>query len=230
MMAPDKPRPRQLTLALGHAESFARADFLESPSNAAALALIDRWPDWPSRVVVLVGPKGAGKSHLAAIWGAAAGARFVSARALDEAAVPAALACGALVLEDLAPGAMHETALFHLLNLAREENAYVLITAASAPAAWEIGLPDLRSRLRAAPTVTLAPPDDELLRAVLVKLFADRQLAVEESLITYLVARMERSLAAATDTVATLDRMALAQRRPVTRALAAQLLRDLPPE
>jgi chromosomal replication initiation ATPase DnaA len=229
-MTAKSPGPHQLVLALGHTESFAREDFIAGPSNDAALALVERWPDWPARIMALIGPKGAGKSHLAAIWAAAAGARFISTRVLDEASVPSALAAGALVVEDLAEGAFDELALFHLLNVAREERAHLLITAQTAPAGWQIALPDLRSRLREAPTVTLAPPDDALLRAVLIKLFADRQLAVEDSLVTYLVARMERSLAAATELVAALDRAALAQKRPVNRGLAAELLRDEAPD
>src|SRR4051812_17302048 len=104
--------PRQLALALDHAESFARDDFLGGPSNAAALALIDVWPDWANRSVMLCGPEGSGKSHLAAIWARTAGARFLAARALDEAAVPGALATGALVIEDILPGAFDERALF----------------------------------------------------------------------------------------------------------------------
>src|SRR5882762_5972741 len=114
--------PRQLALALGHAESFAREDFLGGPSNAAALALIECWPDWPGRAVVLVGPEGSGKSHLAAIWAANAGARFLAARSLGEANLPAALVTGALVVEDLAAGLFDEQVAFHLLNLAREED------------------------------------------------------------------------------------------------------------
>ena len=113
--------PRQLALALEHKESFAREDFLSGPSNAAALALIDSWPAWPHRAVMLTGPEGSGKSHLAAIWAQAAGARLVAAHALEETAVPAALATGALVVEDIAPGTFDERALFHLLNLAGEE-------------------------------------------------------------------------------------------------------------
>src|ERR1700741_695339 len=109
--------PTQLALALGHAESFARDDFLAGPSNSAALTLVERWPDWPDRTVVLVGPQSSGKSHLAAIWAETAGARLISARALDGASVPGALATGALVLEDLAEGRFDERALFHLLNL-----------------------------------------------------------------------------------------------------------------
>src|SRR3954465_2519093 len=114
-----KGEPTQLALALDHAESHAREDFLSGPSNAAALALIDAWPDWPAPAVVLVGPEGSGKSHLASIWASAAGARFLAARALEEADLPAALATGALVVEDLAASAFDERALFHLVNLAR---------------------------------------------------------------------------------------------------------------
>ena len=218
--------PRQLALALGHGESFAREDLLEGPSNAAALALIERWPDWPARIVALVGPEGAGKSHLAAIWAASAGARVVAGHTLDESTVPTALATGALVVEDLAVGIFDERALFHLLNMARAEKVDVLITARTPPIAWQAGLPDLASRLREMPVVTLEAPDDALLRAVLIKLFADRQLAVDENLIGYLVARMERSFAAAGSMVAALDREALRQQRPVTRALAGELFRD----
>jgi chromosomal replication initiation ATPase DnaA len=217
--------PTQLALALDHAESLAREDFLAGPSNAAALALIERWPDWPSRIVLLRGPEGSGKSHLAAVWARAAGARTLSPRALAGADVPIALATGALVLENLSESRFDEAPLFHLLNLAREERAYVLITARSAPASWRIALPDLASRLRAVPVVALEPPDDALLRAVMVKLFSDRQLAVDESVIGFLAARIERSFAGARAAVARLDREALRLKRPVTRALAAELFR-----
>ena len=217
--------PRQLALALPHAESFAREDFLTGAPNEAALAMIERWPDWPDRALALVGPEGAGKSHLAAIWAEIAGARRVSARALGETNLIGALATGALVIED-APARLDERALFHLLNLIREEEAYLLITARVAPARWSVALPDLASRLRAVPTVALSAPDDALLRAVLVKLFADRQLGVDSSLVSYLVTRIERSFAAARAVVETLDREALRMQRPVTRALAAELLRE----
>ncbi|AMN42881.1 DnaA/Hda family protein [Rhodoplanes sp. Z2-YC6860] len=218
--------PMQLALALDHAESHAREDFLEGPSNAAALTLIERWPDWPSRTVLLRGPEGAGKSHFAAIWARQAGARILSPRMLESAAdVPIALATGALVLENLAEGDFDENALFHLLNLAREEHAFLLITARTAPTGWRIGLPDLASRLRALPGVALEAPDDALLRAVIVKLFADRQLAVDEGLVNFLANRIERSFAAAREAVNRLDQEALRLKRPVTRALAAELLR-----
>jgi chromosomal replication initiation ATPase DnaA len=215
--------PRQLALALEHAESFAREDFLTGPSNAAALALVDSWPAWPHRTVMLTGPAGSGKSHLAAVWAQAAGARLVAAHALDEAAVPAALATGALVVENLAAGAFDERALFHLLNLAREEQAFVLLTARAAPPSFSIR--DLGSRLKALPVIAMAPPDDVLLRAVLVKLFSDRQVAVDESLISYLAMRIERSFAAAGAVVAHLDGEAMRRKRPLTRAFAAEILR-----
>jgi chromosomal replication initiation ATPase DnaA len=216
--------PRQLALALGHDTSFAREDFLEGPSNAAALGLIERWPDWPDRLLVVTGPEGSGKSHLAAIWADTTGARFLAARSLAQANPRAALSTGALVIEDVAGDAIDERALFHLINLAREEGAFVLVTAPTAPSGWTLRVPDLASRLRALPVVELGAPDDALLRAVLVKLFADRQLAVDESLLGYLANRIERSFAAARATVERLDREALRLRRPVTRALAAEIM------
>jgi chromosomal replication initiation ATPase DnaA len=218
--------PRQLALALGHTDSFAREDFLTGPTNADALAMIEHWPDWPSRALALVGPEGAGKSHLAAIWAETAGARFLAARALAEADLPAALATGALVVEDAEAGTFEERALFHLLNLTREEEAFLLLTTRAAPTVWQVRIPDLASRLRAMPQVVLGAPDDVLLRAVLVKLFADRQLHVDDAVVNYVATRIERSFAAARRVVALLDREALQQKRPVTRALAAELLRD----
>jgi chromosomal replication initiation ATPase DnaA len=218
--------PRQLVLALDHAVSYARDDFLAGPSNTAALTLIDRWPDWPNRVMVLTGPEGAGKSHLATIWAEAAGARTLSAKLLGETDLPSSFATGALVLEDLEPAGLDERALFHLLNLAREESAYVLVTARAAPASFAVTIRDLASRLRALPVVTLAAPDDTLLRSLIVKLAADRQLAVDEPLVNYLANRIERSFAAARSAVARLDEEAMRQHRPVTRALAAELFRD----
>jgi chromosomal replication initiation ATPase DnaA len=215
--------PTQLTLALRHSERLAREDFLEGPGNSEALGLIECWPDWPARVMLLTGPKGSGKSHLASIWAQMAGARIVSARSLDRERVPGALATGALVVENLAAGCFDEAALFHLLNLAREEDAFLLLTAREAPATWPPGLPDLISRLRAVPGVQLAPPDDALLHAVIVKLFADRQLTVDESLVRYVAMRIERTFAAAQAAVTILDREALQLGRPVTRTLAGEL-------
>ena len=219
-------QPRQLAFALPHAESLTRDNFQEGPANAAALALIDSWPEWPSRTMLLVGPKGSGKSHLATIWAEQAGARSTTAHALTAANVPAALATGALVVEDLNEATFDERALFHLLNLAREDQAHVLITARVAPTALEIELRDLRSRLRALPVVTIQPPDDQLFRALIIKFCADRQLPVDEALVGYLAARIERSYVAARQAVEFLDSEALRLGRPVTRALAAEVLRN----
>jgi len=218
--------PRQLVLALPHAESFARDDFLAGPSNAAALALIERWPDWPARVMALVGPEGSGKSHLAAVWAEMTGARVLAAKLLGETDLPTAVATGALVVEDLEPAVLDERALFHLLNLAREEDACVMITARTPPATCPVSIRDLASRLRAVPAVTLAAPDDALLRSLIVKLAADRQLSVDQPLVNYLANRIERSFAAARAAVMRIDQEAMRQQRPVTRALAAELFRD----
>jgi chromosomal replication initiation ATPase DnaA len=216
--------PRQLALALEHSESFAREDFLSGACNAAALALIEAWPHWPGNIVVLTGPEGCGKSHIAAIWANIAGARTIAARVLDRLTVPSALATGALVIEDLVPQDFDERALFHLLNLAREEDAFVLLSARTAPAGWTFAIPDLASRVKAIPQVALSAPDDVLLRAVLVKSFTDRQIAVDESLIVYLSRRIERSFAAVRAIVARLDEEAMRRKRPLTRALAVEVL------
>lgn len=216
--------PRQLAFALPHAESLTRDNFLEGPANAAALALIDHWPDWPNPVMLLVGPEGSGKSHLAAIWAEQSGARSISAHALTADEVPGALATGALVVEDLETASIDERALFHLLNLAREDAAFVLMTARVPPT--DVELRDLRSRLRALPNVQLLPPDDHLFRALIVKFCADRQLAIDESVVSYLSTRLERSYAALRKTIELLDTEALRLGRPVTRALAAELLRN----
>jgi chromosomal replication initiation ATPase DnaA len=215
----------QLVLALGHAESFAREDFIAGPSNAAALALIDRWPDWPARIVALAGEEGAGKSHLAAVWGEKSGARFLSGRLLDDADLPAALSTGALVIEDLTPPCFDEVRLFHLLNLAQQQGADVLLTTRGSPALWPVSLPDLSSRLRALPVVSVAPPDERLLRALMLKLAADRQIELDDNVVNFVLARIERSFAGVQGAVAELDREALRQKRPVSRALAAELLR-----
>lgn len=219
---------RQIPLDLPHAESRARADFLSAPANEAALALIDAWPDWPARLVALSGPEGSGKSHLAAIFAEEAGAPVLPAAKLDAALVPSLLAGGALVLEDLGDGPLDETALFHLINLANEQGASVLVTTRRLPTALaqEVMTRDLASRLRAMPAVTIGAPDDRLLAMVAVKLFADRQISPDDALLSYLLPRVERSIGALRDLVAALDREALARKRPLTRALAAELLRE----
>lgn len=218
---------RQLPLDLPHTISFRRDDFLESGANAEALALIERWPAWSTHAAAIVGPHGSGKSHLSAIWAETSGARSIPANLLAIEDVPRALATGALVVENLAAGQFDEAAVFHLLNLAREERASVLFTASHRIDAGMATLPDLASRLRAIPVATLRTPDDALIAAVLVKHFSDRQIAIEQDVIAYLLPRMERSLGNARALVARIDDAALAARRPVTRALVAALLRDM---
>jgi chromosomal replication initiation ATPase DnaA len=149
----------------------------------------------------------------------------VSAHSLGEADLPAALATGALVVEDAA-AIVDQRALFHLINLAREEGVYLLFTARTMPSLWPVTLADVVSRLRALTVVTLYAPDDATLRGVIVKLAADRQLALDESVVGYLSTHIERSFAAARSAVIALDREALRQGRPPSRALAAEMFRD----
>jgi len=234
----------QMAFDLPLRPGMGREDFLVTPCNAAALEAIERWPGHPPRMpaLVLLGPAGSGRTHLAEIWRTRHDALRATAAELNVEAVPHLLARGALVLEDLpggregegkgegkGGGGLDEVALFHLLNMARESGAHVLITTTITPPAWPVRLPDLKSRLAALPIARLEPPDDELLRAVLAKLFADRQLVVGEEVLQYLLLRMERSLAFARDLVAALDTASLREKRPVTRHLAARVLRDLMP-
>jgi chromosomal replication initiation ATPase DnaA len=216
----------QLTFDLPHIPALGSEDFFISGSNEQAVKLIEAWPGWPSPFAVIAGPQGSGKTHLANVWRARSGAQAFPAQAIGEAVEAVRTGAVPVVIEDFDHAPVDEPAAFHLLNLARESGSSVLITARGEPGAWEIGLPDLRSRLRAAALVTIAEPDQALLGAVLVKLFADRQVGIEPGVIGYLLKRMERSMAAAQGLVEALDRAALAERRPVTRALAARLFAD----
>lgn len=218
---------RQLPLALPAAPRLGRADFCVAPSNALALRAVEGWEGWPGGKLALCGPAGSGKSHLAAIWAAETGGAVVTGACLAQADIPALAARGRLAVDAAAAVAGDrdgERALLHLHNLLLAEGGRLLLTGRAAPARWPVGLPDLASRLAATPTAVLAAPDDALLSAVLVKLFADRQIAVPAGLISWMVARMERSFAAARDLVARIDARALAEGRPVSRALAAAVL------
>lgn len=216
--------PVQLPLALTHPPQYGRDSFLVGPSNSAALSLIERWPNWPSPIVVLSGPAGSGKSHLAHIWRERANAQFISAADLAE-GNPVTLARDAgLAVEDVDPADVPEQALFHLINSGKEVGAGLLITSRAAAAEWQLSLPDLHSRLRMATPAALAAPDDDLLRTVLVKLFADRQLIVDKAMVDYLLLRMERSLGSAIGLVDALDREALAAGQRITRPMAARIL------
>ena len=219
-------KPEQLVLELPHRPALGLEDYLVSGSNAAAVALVDRWPDWPAGAAVISGPPGCGKSHLANVWRMKSNADAVAAAHIAIADVPQLAASGALIVEDIA-ATRDEAALFHLLNLVREQRLAMLLTSALAPGDLGLALPDLRSRLNALPHALIAPPDDALLRAVLVKLFADRQLSVEPQIIAYLLVRMERSMEAASRLVAELDHRSLALQRAVTRSVAAAALESL---
>jgi chromosomal replication initiation ATPase DnaA len=219
-------RGRQLALDLPHRVSLSREDFLVAPSNANAVALIDSWPHWPQYVAIIVGPPGSGKSHLAEVWREKSGANTIQARDLRVEKVPALVSNKALAVEDAGAGAIDERALFHLFNFVREHQAHLLITANSHPTQWGIKLPDLISRLQAMPTVELGLPDDTLLRGVIVKLFADHQIAIDETVVAYLLARMPRSLEAARKIVAIIDRKAFEEKAEVTRPFVSRLLAE----
>ncbi len=223
---------RQLTFDLPLPPHLGREDFVPSPANAPALAAIEGWRDWPGGRMLLTGPEGAGKTHLAAIWAGLTGAATLAARDLPGADLPGLAATGAVAVEDaerIAGDRAAETALFHLHNLLAGTGA-LLVTADRPPRDWGLGLADLLSRLQAMPVARIDLPDDALLSAVLVKLFADRQVAVAPALIPWLVARMPRSIGAARALVAALDAAALAAGKPVTRALAAGVLSCAPGE
>lgn len=218
---------RQLTLDLPVRPARGRDDFFVSPVNAMAVAQVERWRDWPQGKLMLIGPEGAGKTHLTHVWAELAAATVIDAATLAQADLPALASIGAVAVDgvDRIVGiAASEAALFHLHNLALAEGGALLFTARRPPRDWPPGLPDLASRMQGTATALLDPPDDALLSAVLVKLFADRQLSVPPALIGYLVGRMERSFAAAAGIVARIDREALATGRKPGLKLARELL------
>jgi chromosomal replication initiation ATPase DnaA len=215
---------RQLPLDLGHRPALGGEDFLVAPCNAEALEWLDRWPDWPGPALVVHGPAGCGKTHLAHVFAARSGAPVLAAAGLHRDDPPRLLAAArALVLEDADRG-VDEVALFHLYNLVKEAGAKLLLTAALPSGRWPVALPDLASRLKTAPNAAILPPDDALMAALLVKLFADRQLRVGQELIAYLLPRLERSFQALRQVVAKLDAAALAERREITVPLARRVL------
>ncbi|MBP5856126.1 DNA replication protein [Marivibrio halodurans] len=222
--------PRQLPLDLPHRPARGRDDFLLAPCNDEAVRWIDLWPSWPAPALVLHGPGGCGKTHLLNVWATRADAPVWEAGELAVEDLDRRLGAAMAVAVDHADTLASEDraeagdALFHLYNMMRERGGHLLLAAREAPARWAFGRADLRSRLAAAPAVGLGAPDDALLAAVLTKLFGDRQLPVGPEVIRYLTARMPRTFAAAGTIVADLDRLALAERRRVTTALARRVL------
>jgi chromosomal replication initiation ATPase DnaA len=220
--------PAQLVFDLAQRSALDAEDFFVSASNAAAIGIVDGWPAWSHWAAVVSGPVGAGKSHLVNVWRSKSKATCLQAADVGETTVQgfggADADCQALAIENLEAGIGNERVLFHLLNLAREHKLSMLLTSRVPPGELDVTLPDLRSRLRALPHVAIEPPDETLLGVILVKLFADRQLAVEPHVIAHLQRHMERSTEVATGVVNEIDRLALATHRKVTRALAAEAL------
>lgn len=227
-MIPARLTPHQIPLDLGHRTAMGRDDFLISPANEDAVAWIDRWPDWPAPALILYGPPACGKSHLAAVWQERSCARRVAAGDLRKhSAEDLTAGTQPLLIDpfDAVPGdRAAEAAAFHIYNILREQGRTMLLTLTIAPVRTDFVIPDLASRLRAAPAVSISAPDDALLAAVLVKLFADRQIAVGQDVLAYALARMERSFAAARDLADAADRLALAEKRPVSVPLIRQVL------
>jgi chromosomal replication initiation ATPase DnaA len=217
----------QLVFDLAHRQALGAGDFLLAPCNRDAVGWLDRWPDWPAPALTIHGPAGSGKTHMAEVWRARSGARVVPIAGI--AAHPLAAfddGGNAWVIDDVSPG-FPETAFLHFYNAVAERGGHLLITSRSAPSRWSLALPDLRSRLVAAPAIAVGRPDDTLLAAVLVKLFADRQLPVGPDVLTYLLARMERSFPAMHALVAALDRQALAEQKRITVPMARNILMKL---
>ncbi len=220
----------QLPLGFEHRPALSGEDFLVASCNRDAVAWLDRWPDWPTPALVIHGPAGCGKTHLAEVFLEASGARPVSAEDLRREELPPSLdGARACVVEDAGKllGGGLEEALLHLYNALSESGRHMLLTAPQPPARWPVELPDLRSRLKASAAVAIGLPDDALIAAVMVKLFADRQLRIDPEVVSYAVARVERSFDALRHLVAAVDAAALAARRNITVPLVRQVLEDL---
>lgn len=217
---------RQLVFDWPHRPAVGRDDYLVASCNKDAVGWIDLWPDWPAPVLLLCGPPGCGKSHLAAVWQARTGAVSIDPSALPDMEAIGKTDHHHCLLEDASEVADH-TAFLHLYNQTAEHGGTLLLTAERPVAQWKIDLPDLASRLRAAPVAEIGMPDDSLIEALLVKMFLDRQLNIEPGVISYLIPRMERSFAAARSLVMKLDEAALAQQRTITVPLARAVIQEI---
>lgn len=217
----------QLVLDLPHRPAFGGSDFLVTPANRDAVAWIDRWPNWEHHALFLHGAEGAGKSHLANVWREKSSAARIAADGLNADGIRETVrAGGCVILEDVVETHAGE-ALLHLLNWVKETGSHLLMTGEAPPSQWSVALPDLASRLRAVPVAEIHQPDDELLAALLVKQFADRQLTLDPSVLAYLVPRMERSARALRRLVDALDKKSMADRRRITVKLAREVLAGL---
>lgn len=221
--------PEQLVFDLPHLDAFEAEDFLVSQCNQAAVDLVHQWPDWPSHAVIISGAAGSGKSHLVSVWRRLSAADAVAMADVTSETIERFKGSGRLAIEDVgvmeSGNAEIERLVFHLLNQARESKGQLLITCRRPPGELGIALPDLNSRLKALPVAEIRPIDDALLSGLLVKLFSDRQLAIDPGVIKYLTRHMERSAEAAREIVERIDQLALRTHRKVTRALAGEALR-----
>ena len=217
----------QLLLDLPLRTALGRDDFLVASSNEAAVRLVDEWPQWPTLGVILVGPAGCGKSHLAQVWQARSQAKIATAHLISKENLPSLFGTKALCIEDIEAGKFDEFMMFHALNLARQEGGHVLLSSRGDPMLWQVKLPDLASRLKALPMVHILSPDDALLRGILVKQFADRQIVVDEAMISYMMLRMPRSAGAARALVTEIDRESMMQKAEVTRPFIAKVMAKL---
>ena len=218
----EKPqqKPQQIPLDLPHREAYGREDFLISPSNEEAVKWIDLWPEWTAPVLILYGAEASGKTHLSYVWQEKSEALRLPIKDLPDVDLARIFARNhALIIEDVdrAIGDSElEIALFHLYNMAKENKKTVLLTAPVVQSQWDFVLPDLRSRLCAAPSVSIHAPDDDLVKLVLVKLFYDRQLEVSSEVVDYILPRIERSFSFVRQLVEKTDKIALAEKKGVT--------------
>ncbi|KQQ91296.1 hypothetical protein ASF65_01900 [Aureimonas sp. Leaf324] len=217
-------RPQQLPLDLPARSSMARDDLMVGSANALAVEAIDRWPDWPHPVVLISGPPGSGKTHLASAWREMSGATVWPDDAFDPAASRPPFAA---LVEDIDRKNHDEPALFALLNAARLGGGTVLLTSRLPAGALDVKLPDLRSRLRAATAVELRAPDESLLVGVIMKVAADRQIELDPRVVEFALPRMERSFEAASDFVRRLDQASLAGKLRIGRSLAQRILEEM---
>lgn len=221
-------RLEQLPLSLSHPTDFYSDDLVVTKSNKSAYELIERWPDWPMPVAVLVGPDGSGKTHFASVWADISKAQEIEPDQLDQAITFIEKGIPVLV-EDMDGVNLNEVVFFHLINSVKERRVInpkttLLITARKGPSNWNVKLDDLASRLRSVTLATLEQPDDELLNAVAFKLFSDRQITVDPSVVEFLVSRSERSLFALGKTIDQIDRLALQRKSKITKALVSEAL------
>ncbi len=226
LSADPSDRSAQLVFDLPHGEARGLADFMQGKANQTAFEFLLAWPHWPHPATFLCGPSGSGKSHLARIWAERLGATIVAAREANLMLIEPDRPLR-LVIEDCGRGSVDEHSLFHLFNHCLESDGALLFSADVPPARLGLILPDLISRLRAATLVQIDPPDDELIKAVLVKLFADRQIDMSSDIAGFAIARMERSFGAARTLVECVDWLSLAEGRRITKQLVARALREM---